>query len=266
VKTVEAISLDETYQIYVNRVARLTLPEAYSSQLQNIHTSPKFNASQEAVAFPGYSITNPPWREDRDNDDFYQNLQQTQEDLVKQLPSGLIIPIPPKSFHVTFADLIWNDDYREAVKNNPYFDQQLRDRVAQSFNKCDPTLKQGKPVSWQLLGLMVRPRAIAVCLVPKSEEDYKRAAILRRCLYQNPDLIALGIEQQYHFTAHVTLGYFGDIPDTLDRQGVANRLDQFNHQWLEATPQVLQVKRVELRKFEDMTSYQREEDYPVLEF
>lgn len=258
--------MDETYQIYVNRVARLTLPEAYASQLQNIQTSPKFTSNQEAVAFPGYSVTSPPWCEDGENDNFYQNLQQTQQALVEQLPSGLMIPVPPTSFHITFADLIWHDDYREAAKNNAQFDQQLRNRVSESFKQCYSTLKQDKPISWQLLGLMVRPRAIAVCLVPKTEEDYQRAAILRRCLYQNPDLIALGIEQQYHFTAHVTLGYFGEIPADLDRAAVADTLDSFNQQWLEASPQVLQVKRAELRKFDDMTDYYREATFPVLEF
>ncbi len=261
----EEISLDESYQTYVNRVARLTLPSAYASQLQNIQVSPKY-LGKEAVSFPGYSIISPPWREDSENEEFYQNLQTTQSDLSSELPEDLIIPVPPKSLHITLADLIWNDDYQDAVQKNPNFEQQLCDRVSHSFGQCQPTLKQGKPLHWQVLGLILRPRAIGVCLVPKSESDYQRTSLLRRCIYQNPDLIGLGIEQQYHFTAHITLGYFGAIPTDLKREQIVNTLDTFNQQWLETQPQVLSIHRAELRKFDDMTSYYRQPEFPLLEF
>jgi len=262
--------LDETYQTHVNRVARLTLPASYASQLQNLQSSPKFQRQKEgkieAASFPGYSIISPPYREDSHNEEFYQHLQDTQQQLIQQVGEGLLIPVPPKSFHVTLADLIWDSGYREAVRENPNFDQQLKNRITESFQQCNPVVSQGKPVYWQLLGLMVRPRAIAVCLVPKDEKDYERTIALRRCIYQNSSLIGLGIEQQYHFTAHVTLGYFGEIPDNLDRDRLTDTLTDFNDRWLAAEQQVFQLHRAELRKFDDMTRYYREEDFPVMEF
>jgi hypothetical protein len=78
--------------------------------------------------------------------------------------------------------------------------------------------------------------------------------------------MALGIEQQYYFTAHITLGYFGEISDNLNRDHVANILTEFNDQCLETEPQFLQIKQAELRKFDDMMSYDRESDWPVLNF
>lgn len=266
----EEIRLDESYQTYVNRVARLTLPASYASQLQNLQSSPKFKRQEDgtfqAASFPGYSVINPPYREDPLNEGFYQHLQETQQQLIQQLGEGLLIRVPPQSFHVTLADLIWDSGYREAVKENPNFDQQLENRIAESFQQCHAGVSQGKPASWQLLGLMLRPRAIAVCLVPKDEKDYERTIALRRCIYQNSSLIGLGIEQQYHFTAHVTLGYFGEIPENLDSEGLTNTLTEFNDRWLEAQPQVFQLHRAELRKFDDMTRYYRESHFPVMEF
>ena len=253
--------MDETYQAYVNRVARLTILESYQTQLQNIQESPKFQDG-EAVSFPGYSVITPPWQDDEQNSDFYSQLQASQQQLVQQL-QGVIIPVPPDSFHVTVADLIWDSDYREAVRVNPEFDAQLRKRIEDSFKQYQPS-KHG--VGWQLLGLMLRPRAIAVCLVPQNEGSYQQISKLRRSIYQNSELINLGIEQQYYFTAHVTLGYFNKIPSDLDRDRLCKTLVAFNDQWLEADPQILTIEQVQLRKFDNMMRYYRESSWPVLKF
>ncbi len=87
----------------------------------------------------------------------------------------------------------------------------------------------------------------------------------RRTIYQNPKLIALGIEQHYHFTAHITLGYFGEVSPDLDRTNLSTVLSQLNQQWLLNSPEFL-INRVELRKFDDMTYYHREADWPSLDF
>jgi hypothetical protein len=87
----------------------------------------------------------------------------------------------------------------------------------------------------------------------------------RRIVYQNPQLMALGIEQHYHFTAHITLGYFGEISPELDRTNLSNMLSEVNQQWPLDSPGFL-VDRIELRKFDDMTRYYRQSDWPSLVF
>jgi hypothetical protein len=260
--------LDENYQTYLNRVARQTLPATYESLLQHIQESPKFqlhpDGGRKAVPFPGYTVITPPAEEDSKNSDFYQNLQNCQEQLFQQLPN-LIVPIPPSSFHLTLADLIWDSAYRDAVSHNPEFEVQLRSAMAKSFEQYKNSSPSGNPIRWQLLGLTVMPRAIGVGLAPKDEDAYERILQLRRAIYQNSGLIALGIEQQYLFNAHITLGYFGEISPDLDRDRLSHILLELNNQWLE-NPQELLVERAELRKFDDMTRYYREQDSPVLEF
>src|SRR3712207_2457399 len=113
---------------------------------------------------------------------------------------------------------------------------------------------------------MLRPRAIAVCLAPHDESSYKRMLEFRRAIYQNPGLIALGIEQQYHFTAHVTLGYFGEIPGQLDRDRTSNTLSELNQQALIEEASTFWIRWAHLRKFDDMMRYYREPDWPILEF
>ncbi len=260
--------MDENYQTYLNRVARMMLPETYRSQVQHIQESPKFQPRPEggfqAVPFPGYTVITPPSEEDSENFAFYTQLKDCQEQLLQKLDPGLMVAVPPASFHVTLADLIWDSAYRDASQN-PEFDVRLPHIIAQIFQQSLPLVSGGIPIRWQILGLMLMPRALAVYLLPADEPSYDRILKLRQTVYQNRDLISLGIEQQYHFTAHITLGYFGSVSADLDRDRLSSTLSDFNLQWLENAPELL-VKRAELRKFDDMTSYDREPDWPVLEF
>ncbi|NEO07635.1 MAG: DUF1868 domain-containing protein [Moorea sp. SIO1F2] len=268
--------MDDTYQTYLNRVTRLTLTATYQSQLLNIQESPKFkrlpNGSREPAPFPGYTVITPPWEEETNNSTFYDNMQQLQKELLQQLDPGLMVPIPPDSFHLTLADLIWENAYRDATAENPQFETQLLKSIQASFDKSVSISQEtslangGNPISWQLLGLMVMPRAIGVCLAPQDEQAYNRISQLRRCIYQNSDLMALGIEQQYHFTAHITLGYFGDIPQELDSDRISNILFELSGQALEVEGSVLSIRQAQLRKFDDMMRFLREPEWPVLEF
>lgn len=261
--------MDDNYQTYLNRVARMTLPEAYRSQIQHIQESSKFQPQIEgarlAVPFPGYTIITPPWEDESENSAFYTKLQTYQQELL-QLPKNgnLIIPVPSSSFHLTLADLIWDDAYRDACEKNPEFEQELRSCIAQIFQQYQQSITKGNNlICWQMLGLIIMPRAIGVCLVPQDESCYEQIINLRRTIYQNPQLVALGIEQHYHFTAHITLGYFGDISPDLDRTSLSTMLSELNQQWLGNSPEFL-VNRAELRKFDDMTRYYRQPDSPVL--
>ncbi len=270
--------MDETYHTYLNRVSRLTQPATYHSQLQHIQESPKFkllpDGSIEAVPFPGYTVATPPWGEASEHSTFYTSLQELQEQLLQQLDPGLMVPVPPDSFHLTLADLIWDSAYRAVERENPDFERQLQERIRESFQKYQYSLTGGNPICWQPLGLMVRPRAIAMCLAPNDEDSYQRMLLFRRAIYQNPGLIALGIEQQYHFTAHITLGYFGEISPHLERDRISNTLLELSRGALvdeairetACSPSALSIQRAELRKFDDMMRYYREPDWPVLEF
>jgi len=259
--------LDDTYQVYVNRVARMTLPETYNSQLDHIQESPKYkplpDGQRQAVPFPGYTIITPPAPDNPDNRSFYDDLQACQQQLSQKFDSQWWVPVPPDSLHLTLADLIWNDAYRDACQD-PEFEQKLQGAIAESFSAFKASLID-QPIRWQVLGMIVMTRAIGVCLAPRDEASYEEILQFRRAIYQNPSFRALGIEQQYHFTAHITFGYFGTIPSDLDRNHLNTVLSDFNHQWIDS-PQELVIKRAELRKFDDMTNYYRSESWPVLEF
>lgn len=247
----------------------MTLPDMYRSQVQNIQESPKFQPHPEkgmqALPFPGYTIVTPTGNEDFvENQALYVSLEQLQQKLVEKLGANVFAPVPPSSFHVTLADLIWDSAYRHAAEN-PTFEAQLRDRIAHIFRDCEIS-RNGKPIPFQAIGLMVMTRAVGICLAPTEEYSYDRILQFRRALYQNRELIGLGIEQQYHFTPHITLGYFGCVPPVEERGEMNHIFAAINQQWLDQEPQVFSVQQAELRKFDDMTCYYREPDWPTLKF
>jgi len=261
--------LDENYQTYLNRAMRLTLPETYRSQVQHLQESPKFqphgSEGHQPAPFPGYTIVTPPGSEDSENAALHESLKRYQHQLLQKLGADLFVPVPAASFHLTLADLIWDSAYRDARQEKPEFEVKLQDQIATIFRQSQ-AMTEGKPLQFQALGLMIMPRAIAVCLAPTDEHSYDRVLKLRRAVFQNSDLIGLGIEQQYYFTPHITLGYFGSIPSPEVLAALGDSFVQLNQQWLEQEPKAFLVDRAELRKFDDMTNYYRQPDWATFEF
>ena len=262
--------MDDNYQVYVNRVVRATLPETFQSQVQHIQPSPKFEQQSDGTvkpsAFPGYTVITPPWADDHQNTAVYTHLQQYQQQILDKLEQNLLIPVPAESFHFTLADLIWANAFDHA-NEDPTFERRLNDCVAESFLKSEAYVQGEKPIYWQIIGLFLRTRSLGVCLVPREQDSYDRVIQLRRTLYQNSDLIGLGVEQQYNFTAHITLGYFSEATTSADGDRLSQALIELNNQWLESDEMHdVGLYRAELRKFDDMTRYYREPDWATLEF
>lgn len=261
--------MDENYQTFLNRVMRLTLPETYKSQVQHIQESPKFQLvpgqGWQPTAFPGYTVITPPGSEDGKNRGIYASLKQYQSQIVEKLGADMFVPIPAESFHLTIADLIWNEAYLHA-KETPGFDERLRDRVASSFRQSQLS-STGESIRFQVVGLMVMARAIAVCLATTDSAGYERILKCRRAVYQNPDLIEIGIEQQYYFTPHITLGYFGKLPENLDRDQLSQTFDELHQEWLDHYPEnEFWIHQAEFRKFNNMTEYVRNPDWATYQF
>ena len=259
--------MDEKYQAYINRVVGMTQGAHYQSQWQRIQSSPKFCPSAtgawEPVPFPGYTLTTPVSAEDPANVKFYSHLRHSQEELWQRLPEGLGIPLPPETFHLTIADLIWDGTYLQHVQQQPDYEAKLKQQIGEIFQKQRGEVGSPAPIRLQVLGFLVMTRAIGIALAPHTEANYDRIMDLRKAIYQNPGLLGLGIEQQYNFIAHVTLGYFGEISDQLEAAALSEGLVDLNQQFLEALPE-FDVERVELRKFDNMTHFYRQDNWPIL--
>lgn len=259
--------MDESYHTYLSRVAKMTLPATYESQVKNIQESPKFrltDGTRQPVAFPGYSAITPPGAEDPANSAVFKDLAACQQQLIEKLEADLLVLVDPASFHFTLADLIWDSAYRMATDANPNFESKLIEQIEDSFKIYQDSIVDTTPIRWQIMGLTVRPRAIEVSLVPKDESSYDRIIALRRAIYQNSGLISLGIEQQYYFTAHTTLAYFANVQQEIDRVRLSDTLQEYNMHWLDH-PQEIILAQGQLRKFTDMYTYERQPNFPIVQ-
>ncbi len=259
--------MDESYHTYLSRVAKMTLPATYESQVKNIQESPKFrltDGTRQPVDFPGYSAITPPGAEDPANSAVFKDLAACQQQLIEKLEADLLVLVDPASFHFTLADLIWDSAYRMATDANPNFESKLIEQIEDSFKIYQDSIVDTTPIRWQIMGLTVRPRAIEVSLVPKDESSYDRIIALRRAIYQNSGLISLGIEQQYYFTAHTTLAYFANVQQEIDRVRLSDTLQEYNMHWLDH-PQEIILAQGQLRKFTDMYTYERQPNFPIVQ-
>ncbi|MCT0254467.1 DUF1868 domain-containing protein [Synechocystis sp. CS-94] len=260
---VREASVDDTYQGYINRVAPQTLAIAYEQQLVNAQGSPKFDRGKP-VPFPGFSVVTPIAADDPVNQGFYGHLTTVQGQ-VEEILDGSFVAVPPESLHLTVADLIWDGPYQALRRHNPDFEKQLCSCLQHSFADHQHQSGPYSGCQWQVLGLLVLPRSLGVVLVPRREADYEPVIKIRRAIFQNPTLIGLGIEQQYRYTAHITLGYFDPaiekIPDPVQ---VGEQLAAINDRWIGHDPEILDIHSLELRYFSDMTQFSRHDHYPVL--
>ena len=112
----------------------------------------------------------------------------------------------------------------------------------------------------EVIGISIFPRAIAVCFIP-TEASYEKLIKLRQLIYQNKQIINLGIEQQYDFVGHVTLGYFNEIPEDLDYEKVESIVKTVNQEWITNDLPMFNIKQWELRKFSDMLTYTRQPEW-----
>lgn len=254
--------MDGNYQSYVNRVVQMTLPANYKQQLKNIQSSPKF-IDGKPVEFPGYSIITPPNAEENYNQEFYQHLQLIATRLTEDLGSDFFLSLPSESFHLTLADLIWEKTYLNAVKENSDFDNILISEIAKIFKEYEYSIPNDQPLELEVIGLSIFPRAIAVCLAP-TEASYEPIIKLRQLIYQNEQIINLGIGQHYDFIAHVTLGYFDKIDENIDLNNIESIIKEVNDLWLENTAPIFILKEFELRKFTDMINYIRQPEWATI--
>lgn len=256
--------MDGNYQNYINRVVQMTVPSNYKQQLKNIQSSPKF-VEGKPVDFPGYSVITPPYREDNYNRKFYDNLEDVISPLTEKLGTEFFLDLPKESFHLTLADLIWDNTYTNAVKENPDFDNILISEIGKIFSEYNSAIKKTESLelSLEIIGLSIFPRAIALCLAP-TENSYEPIIQLRQLIYQNEQIIKLGIEQQYDFVAHITLGYFNKVDENIDLNQVESVIKEVNDLWIEKSDHLFELKQFELRKFTNMINFIRQPEWATI--
>ncbi len=119
-------------------------------------------------------------------------------------------PVPPETFHLTVADLIWGDKYAALIQSQGCEMQntQIFQRVNAIFQGLEiRSLTQHATI----VGVGGFPGAV-VAFVNFEEAVYNRIMTLRDKIYTDLILAQYGVFRERPFLGHITLGYIEGVP------------------------------------------------------
>lgn len=215
----------------------------------------------EPIDHPGYTVITPTFVDESENISTYAKLGDVQHFLLKRLGVATNAPAPVTAFHLTVADLVAGKTYTEKVQNSK--EQQLLQALSFVFNQ----LALDGEIRLQIFGLSLFAAGFIIAVVGAADASgYERLMLFRNAIYNDTQLRGLGVERKFKFTGHITLAYIEkDALSEQDRDHIANTLTVANCS-LFAKPLPLEVVRAEVRKFDDMSAFYREEGWPIFNF
>jgi 2'-5' RNA ligase len=214
-----------------------------------------------ALARHGYTITTPPFLEERDlaNVATYARLADIQQAVTARLGLGRCSPVPVTSFHFTIVGLASGTTYEEKVSGLE------ETALRQAVSACFDGLQIRGTIPMEIRGLALFSKGVVIALAgARDEGGYQRLQALRQALYGDDVLRRLGVQRKHRFMGHVTMCYIEHRLESQDRAALARSLTQVNEQFF-ANPLPFNVTRAELRKFDDLSRFYREDRWPILE-
>lgn len=253
---------DDSFPEYQTKAKRLVTDEVILNNVSRLKPAERFNGTEPRI-YPGYTIITPPFEDElnAENNSAYEKLARVQKELLKQSGNSIFTPVPSSSFHLTIADLISGSRFVEQQRVNGWEDR-LRDRIGEIFHRAESPTGASLLVS----GLSLFTSVIVAIISSEDRSGYEQLINVRNMIYQDGELKALGVRKApFSFIGHITLAYVEAKPDIQSATSLSRLLSQFNlHAF--SNPLPLKVIQAELRKFNDMSRYYRQETWPVLHF
>jgi len=214
----------------------------------------------EPMEHPGYTVITPSFEDESHNVKTYARLGDIQHVLLKQLTLSKLAPAPVTAFHITVADLVAGEVYKNRVKGAS--EQELLQALSSIFSQ----LILAGPMCMKVLGVSLFTSGFIIAVVGAvTEEGYERLVLLRNAIYRDERLRALGVERKFKFTGHITLAYVEEALSRQDQGRLAGALMAINQRFFD-NPLPLYLARAEVRKFDNMLGFYRQGGWPVLEF
>lgn len=209
---------------------------------------------------PGYTIITPTFEDDSDNVETYTTLGAIRDILLERIVFSKCVPSPVASIHLTIADLIAGKAYKNGIMNTK--EQELLQVLSSVFSQLIlPGL-----IRMEVRGVSLFTQGFVIALVGAVDENgYMRLTSLRDVIYRDERLKNLGVVRKFKLTGHLTLAYIEETLSEQDQNQLAETLITLNKQFF-ATPLPLNIARAEVRKFDNMTRFYRQREWPVFEF
>ena len=220
-----------------------------------------------AIPLPGYTIITTPFENENNegNKQAYEVLAKVQDELLKRLDIPKYAKTPKESFHMTVADLISKQDYMLNIERLGREDDFVR--MVRRLFTADKVIRVGNQSPEMLInGLSLFPSFVIAVVSSEDKTSYNKLLDFRNAIYSDKGLQKRAIKAPgFKYTFHVTLAYIEDYLTIDECKRLKCTLAELNQRYF-ATPLPFKVLHAELRKFNDMSCFYRQRDWPVFHF
>ena len=243
--------MDGDFEQYEARLATWLNPTAWHRQLEVVKASPKLCNGQPS-RFRGVSVLSASGAKEQCNQRCLAWLSEMQNHLRTTFSDGDFFWLPPDHLHLTIADLIAGPIYESSVQEEDDFEH----RFVQALDSIRTKRAQSaKPLRWRPAGIVFFEHAIGCVLTPFADKDYSPLVQLREMIYNNDELLALGVKLPRPYIAHFTLGYFASAPTQEKKASWLAHYEDVSSLFL--TEREWVVSGAELVSFDDMITYRQ---------
>ena len=168
--------------------------------------------------------------------------------------------LPASSFHQTVANTLSEERFLRNVAE-PGLEREYVRRVGEVFKRIRVRVPAEEPIPMRLIGLSIFGTAMGVLGIFDDMESYQLILRFRSAFYGDPVLQPFGVRRTRPFIGHVTLAYIESVLTATQREDLAAAAHRLN-QSLFREPPYFYLAPAELRRYDNLSEFRREDHFP----
>jgi len=171
--------------------------------------------------------------------------------------------LPEDSYHQTIANTLSASRYTENI-----LAKGLENEYPQIISEILKPIKLSQSneiIHMKMIGLNAFGSCLALLGVFETEHDYSKIVSFRNQFYESDTAKKHNIKWTRPFIGHITIAYLANDIETTSRNALSKAIIDINKQ-VDWTPLIFSIRKAELRKFENLSSFIKSEHFPEFTF
>jgi len=265
-ETTEPGTLDLSFQDYTQRQLHEISLEGIQASVPKIMPSGHFtykNSYWDPEPYEGFAILSM-IQDNPGNHVLDEKLREIQIEIASVFQNpGSYYSLPPASYHQTIANTLSAERFQKHIQI-PGLEKEYPEIIENSFRKIR-SYHENEPIRMSMVGLSIFKTAIGILGIFKKEEDYLRILRFRQKFYSHHPLQELGVRMTRPFIGHITLGYFEKSLLDSEAESLSRKVQELNEEIFTAPP-VFFISQAGLRKYQNLSQFDRKDDFPYHHF
>jgi hypothetical protein len=258
--------IELTYAEYQTRQLNHVSEEGLQQDVAKAKKSTKFiyqNNQWHKIPYSGYAVVSL-LKNNPDNEKLIQKLWCIQDKIIGgNNLQNVIYALPKDSFHQTVANTLSDERFLKNIRlaglENDY-----PNFVKDAFADIEhPDIKS--PIQMKIVGVSVFGSSLGVLGVFDCPNDYERILIFREDFYNNAQLASLDVKCTRPFIGHITLGYFGDDLNEINKTKLHQSLLKINQEIAQQNL-IFTISNTELCKYDELSVFDSLPGFPKFQF